>query len=363
MDKPLNSIAKEIKGPPYMPRVASIGGIPTVKVDVPICAVFLFLYVCAAVGHMTIFQLNRRRGHKFIMSGLLFGFCMARIVTQIMRIAWACKPTNVRVVIAAMVFVAAGVLILFLINLVFAQRILRAAHPHIGWHKAIHYGFLVMYVLIVLTLVMVVTVTVQSFYSLNLNTHRIDADVQHAATVYFMAISFLPIPTVILTLIFPRKTRIENFGSGRWRTKIWILLTSSVLLCLGASFRCGTSFKNPRPLNNPAWYHARWCFYFFDFTTEIIVVYLYLIFRVDKRFHIPDKSHGPGDYTRGIDEKIHEDDEQPPNPRRTLLEEEVSEYQVPAERGRHDEETGMMSEESTLHSPVSGHAPKNELSG
>lgn len=70
--------------PPYPPTTAAVGGVPTIGVDVPISAVFMFLFLVAAAGHMTIFQINRRRGHKFIMSGLMFGFCMARTVTMIL---------------------------------------------------------------------------------------------------------------------------------------------------------------------------------------------------------------------------------------------------------------------------------------
>jgi hypothetical protein len=50
-----------------------MGGVPKIGVDVPITAVFLALFIGAAAIHMTIFQLNQRRGHKFIFSALLFG--------------------------------------------------------------------------------------------------------------------------------------------------------------------------------------------------------------------------------------------------------------------------------------------------
>jgi hypothetical protein len=211
-------------------------------------------------------------------------------------VVWAVYPHDVQIAIAAMIFVSAGVLILFIVNLIFAQRILRAAHPHFGWHKALSRIFLVLYFLIGVMLAMVITATVQSFYTLDMNIKRIDRDLQLAAGTYFMFFSFLPIPMTIIGLIVPRKTRVEKFGSGRWRTKIAILLTSATLLCLGAAFRVGTSFKDPRPMINPAWYQAKWCFYVFNFTVEIIVVYLYLILRVDRRFHIPNGSKGPGDY-------------------------------------------------------------------
>lgn len=332
---------KQEKGPPYAPKTAAIGGVPSIGVDVPICAVFLLLFMIGAAANMTILQLNLRRGHKFLMSGLLFGFCMARIVTQIMRIVWACYPEDVSVAIAATIFVSAGVLILFLINLVFAQRILRAAHPHFGWHRAMHYSFLVMYILILLMLIMLITATVQSFYTLNTNWKRIDGDLQRTGSTYFMAISFAPIPMVILGLIIPRKTRLEKFGRGHWRTKIWILLASSVLLCLGASFRLGTAFKHPRPRDQPAWYDAKWCFYFFNFTLEITVVYLYLVLRVDQRFYVPDKSRGPGDYSADYGEKSQEKSERGTSTRRVMSEEEFFDDVTPEMIGSKDEEGGM----------------------
>jgi hypothetical protein len=180
----------------------------------------------------------------------------------------------------------------------------------------------VLYVLVLLLLAVIITVTVQSFYTLNPNTHRIDLDIQRTTATYFMFISFLPLPMVLLGLIVPRKTRVEKFGLGRWRTKVRILLTTATLLCLGAAFRCGTQWKNPRPINDPAWYHNKWCFYFFNFTMEITVVYLYILLRVDRRFYIPDGSKGPGDYVRDDGER-EEKPESAHSVQRILSEEEV----------------------------------------
>ncbi|KAK4941779.1 hypothetical protein LTR10_018383 [Elasticomyces elasticus] len=338
--------AAKLSGPPYPPQTAAIGGQPTVGVDVPITSVFLFLFLCGAVGNMTIFQLNRRRGHKFLFSGMLFGFCMARIVTMIMRIVWACYPEDVRIGIAAMIFVSAGVLILFLVNLVFAQRILRAAHPHFGWKKTLTIIFDILYVGILAMLAMVITATVQSFYTLNRNTHRIDRDLQMTASTYLLMIAFLPIPMVILGILVPRKTRLEKFGTGRWRTKIAILLTTSVLLCLGAAFRSGTTYKNPRTRDDPAWYDAKWCFYFFNFTLEIIVVYLYIILRVDLRFHVPNGSKGPGDYVP--ENRPHKEVESMQESRRSsgvsrvMSEEEVFDDETPVDTRAEKDVEGQM---------------------
>ena len=259
----------------------------------------MFLFIIGAALHMVILQLNRRKSHKFLMSGLMFGFCLARITTMIMRIAWASHPTHVPLAIAAMVFVSAGVVLLFVVNLIFAQRIIRAGYPHLGWHVLVSRVFIAIYVLIVLTLVMLITATVQSFYTLSTTTHRIDRDIQLYGISYYAFVALLPILMVFIGLVLPRRTRVEKFGIGRFRTKIRILLIAAALLSLGAFFRAGTGYRPPRPRDQPAWYHSRACFYHFNFGVEILVIYLYAILRVDLRFHVPDGSSGPGDYVAG----------------------------------------------------------------
>jgi hypothetical protein len=287
--------AQPPKGPPYIPTTAGQGGLPTKKVDDPISSIFLALFVMGAVAHMAILQVNLRRKKKFIMSALLFAFCMGRITTMTMRLVWTTYPRNLSVVIAAQVFVSGGALLLFIVNLIFAQRIVRASHPRWAWAKGFSLAFKLYYVSIVLMLIALITCTVQSFYTLNKNIRRIDRDVQLFGGTYFAVAAFLPIPLLSLRVIIPDKPPVEKFGQGRFRSKIFILLFSSVLLTLGAAFRAGINYV-PRPITRPAWYHSKECFYIFNFAIEIIVVALYVIIRVDKRFHIPDGSHGPGDY-------------------------------------------------------------------
>ncbi|KAL8941470.1 MAG: hypothetical protein Q9211_001813 [Gyalolechia sp. 1 TL-2023] len=290
--------ARPPPGPPYPPTNAALGGLPTKGVDVPISSVFLLLFLLAAVSHMSIFITNLRRKHKFILSGVIFGFCMTRITAQVMRIVWACHPRNVNVAIAANVFTAAGVLLLFIANLIFTQRIFKSMHPRSGWHPAFHYTFIVLYILIFLTLAMLVTSVIQSSFTLNRNTKRIDRAILLYGQTAFAIVAFLPIPILTLGLLIPRKTSPENFGQGRWRHKIWILLASAAILCLGASFRAGTSYAGgTRPIQDPAGYQSKACFYIFNYTLETIVVYFYLLVRVDQRFWVPNGSKGPGDYS------------------------------------------------------------------
>ncbi|KAK2796011.1 hypothetical protein FQN51_009557 [Onygenales sp. PD_10] len=291
-------------GPPYLPTTAAMGGRPSISVDVPICAVFLAIFITGAVCHMTVFQRNMKRGHKFIPSGATFGFCMARITACVLRIVWATRLNNVRIAIAAQVFVAAGVLLLFVLNVIYAQRTFRATHPQIGWSRPFSYFFKFLYVVIGLTLVIVITGTVQSFYTLNPDTRLIDRDLQWYGMSYFTAFSFLPLPMLAFVLLYPRSQPIEKFGSGSYKAKIIIVAAASILLCLGASFRAGTTFKTARPASDPAWYHHKACFYIFNFTIEAIVVFLYLFGRVDLRFHVPNGSSKVRNYSSNGEEEM-----------------------------------------------------------
>lgn len=216
-----------------------------------------------------------------------------------MRIVWFCYPTNVRLELAASVFIAAGVLSLYLVNLLFAQRIIRATHLRLGWSKLFSACFIALYVLVPCVLAMIITVSIQSYYTLDPKILAIDNDVRLVAIGYLMALSFLPLPLMALNFILPipKAREIEQFGIGGLRPKIMVLITSTVLLVLGTGFRFGTALLPPRPSSDPAWYYSKACFWIFDIVVEIIVAYLYLILRVDRRFHVADGADGPGGYS------------------------------------------------------------------
>ncbi|KAK1771642.1 hypothetical protein QBC33DRAFT_565790 [Phialemonium atrogriseum] len=287
------------QGPPYLPQTAQLGGLPTVSVDVPISAVLLFIFVCAAATNMTIFQINRRRGHKFVFSGLLFGFCMARITALAMRIAWATHPTNTNVAIAANVFTQAGVLLLFVVNLLFTQRMVRAYQPSFGWRRPVTLAFRTLLFSVIALLVMVITASVHMFFTLSPGARTKDRQVQLFSVTFLAVLAFLPIPLSLLAALWPqRRTPAENFGRGRLSTKLYLLLFTATLLALGACFRAGVAF-DVRPASHPAWFHHRACYYVFNFGIELVVVFTYAASRFDRRFHVPNGSSAPGHYAAG----------------------------------------------------------------
>ncbi|KAM5433520.1 hypothetical protein MferCBS31731_007026 [Microsporum ferrugineum] len=291
-------------GPPYPPPGAGLGGRSTIPVDVPISAVFIAIFLTGAISHFTIFRRNLKRNHKFIPSAASGGFCIARIVANVLRIAWAAKPMNVNLAIAAQVFVAAGVLILFVLNLIFAQRMLRASHPTIGWSRPVSYAFKLLYILIGLTLVTVITATVHSVFTLDTTARRIDRDLQLFGGSLLTFVAFLPLPILTFIHIVPRRQPIEQFGSGSWSAKAMIIAIAACLLTLGAGFRIGVSASPLRPATNPAWYHHKACFYVFNFVLEAMVVYMFLFGRIDRRFFVPNGSSKVRNYSDNrIEEK------------------------------------------------------------
>lgn len=70
------------------------GSTPEPGIDVFVTLIFLFLFGLAAITHIIIARTNTKRGHKFLLSELLFDFCTLRVVTCIMRIVWANVATR-----------------------------------------------------------------------------------------------------------------------------------------------------------------------------------------------------------------------------------------------------------------------------
>lgn len=162
--------------------------------------------------------------------------------------------------------------------------------------------------------------------------------------------------------MIPRKTRVEKFGSGRFRSKIYILLLSTALLALGATFRVGINYKSRRPLNNPAWYHSKACFYTFNFTVELLVIILYVIVRVDTRFFVPNGSRQAGDYSgkNGASKKPSDDSLKTLGPEATGLGRIMSEGTVFDEAPEKGEEHTKEGQDGVMETKRNGVIPNEE---
>jgi hypothetical protein len=283
---------------PYLAQSAILGEVPTTSVDVPITCVFLVLFILGAIANMGLFRRNKTKGHFFMPSFFLYVFCMARILSCSLRIAWAYQPKNASLSIAAFIFVSAGVLIIFVVNLIFAQRIVRAVQPRIGWSAAFSRMYKVMYALTVMLLIVTVIAIVHSHYTLDRHQLRTDLDIELGAISYFLFLAFLPILLIYIGHVLPRMRKPAHFGTGSWTGKVRVLTVGALLCTFGAGFRTGSQFMHPRRPDEPAWYHSKACFYLFNFGVEVSVVYLYLFTRVDRRFYVPNGCHADGEWAQ-----------------------------------------------------------------
>lgn len=75
--------------------------------DLPLTIVFLIFFLGGAATHISIYRGNAKRGHKFLLSDLMFDFCMVRTLSCIFRIIWIfVRPRGV--VLLAQIFFNGG---------------------------------------------------------------------------------------------------------------------------------------------------------------------------------------------------------------------------------------------------------------
>ncbi|KAE8452497.1 hypothetical protein EG329_000400 [Mollisiaceae sp. DMI_Dod_QoI] len=283
---------------PFAPQGAILGGIPTTSLDLPVTVVFLALFLIGAATHFTIHELNGKRGHKFHLSDAVFDFCMVRTVTCVMRIVWIYRPENNSVVLSALIFENAGVVVLFAVNVVFTQRMIRALNPALGWHPI--FNNFINAILISVPLIIVwniVNLTVSS-YTLDAHSIHVTKDLLLFGSCWTLFLSIFPILLIgFLAPSNPLGAQIENFGLGSFASKMAILISATILLVVGAIVRLLVNLQ-PHPKDSSAPLDSKLVFYLTGFTLEIIVVFLYAISRIDLRFWVPNGSSQPGDYLK-----------------------------------------------------------------
>ena len=275
-----------------------IGGIPTVHQDIPVSAVLIFIYLVGAIANQVIYRRNQRKGLRFPMSWAMFGFCMSRVGTHVLRIAWATRPTNARVAIAALIFTNIGVLVVYVVVLLLALRVFRATHPKLGWNRRLGKTFTVSYVLLLGAVLLVIAFTILTFYTLNPTVRSVALWIQRSAILYMLFFNIASLSLLLLSWLLPRAQDNENFGTGGMGSKLIVLGVAIFFTIFIAGFRTGTAWSAARLASNAAWYDSKAAFYVILFGLEIIIVYLFLLTRFDRRFWVPNGSNKPGDYSR-----------------------------------------------------------------
>lgn len=193
--------------------------------------------------------------------------------------------------------------VLFAVNVLFTQRIIRAMHPNFGWHPIPSTFILVILASVPLIIFWNIINLTVSFFLLNPAKIKIVKDLLLFGSAYTMFLSIFPMIFIAFAAATPTSGKIESFGLGSFQAKVVILLSASAILFVSAIVRLVSNLV-VRPKENPAPVDSKAVFYVTGFTLEIIVVIIYAISRVDLRFWVPDGASKPGDYT------VKEDDEE-----------------------------------------------------
>lgn len=270
-----------MQGPPYLPTTEAVGGTPTPAVDDPICAVLISLYAIAGVFHLTV-RLTQHEHHRSRLGFLLCIFSVVRILALVLRIAWASRRTDTNLAISAMVFTAAGVVILFVVNLIFVRRVLYD-FVRGGQRRIFDWALRFLIFCVLASIVMLIVATVYSFFTLHPAARLACRKIQLFGATYLALLAFLPVPVTAVALFFRNEAaRCDPAARRRFHAKVQLLLATATLLATGAGFRCGTSF-DAVPLGHEKWFDSKAAFYCFDFAIEITVLYLFAIWRFNVR--------------------------------------------------------------------------------
>jgi hypothetical protein len=305
-------------GPPFLPSGAPLGGIPEAKVDIPISAVFLVIYLLAGLTHAFIYNHNRKSVKtKFGPSRFIILFCIIRIATMSLRIAQTQDVLSINLLITARVFTTAGVLLLYLLNFVLSQRIMRSWHPRFGWSRTMSWAFIAFYLTVPLTLFALIGCFVDSIYALDTHTRTQDADVVKYGITYFLVVAAFPIPFIIVNWLIRKAKKKERRDepkeerhqcptmAGNATRSALVIMVAALLLVIGQIYRTGSGWAKPAPLLHPAWWDSKACFYVFEFVPEVLVIILYAVVRVDRLFFVPGKSGGEVDKISTIEPELH----------------------------------------------------------
>ncbi|KHN94381.1 uncharacterized protein MAM_07697 [Metarhizium album ARSEF 1941] len=278
-------------GKPTAQMKRLLGGFPTPMPDAPVSVMFLLLFCVGGFLHMNMYKANSKRGHKFLISGLMFDFCMVRVVTFIFRILWAYIGLHTSgVVLVGIMVQNGGAVVISAINLFFVQRLIRAMHPSIGWHPAFSQTSL-------LLIWSCPAVTMMNLIAGCINA-LVPTQEKGAETVlkiggcWNMMLAVTPLVWLFMASAKPGPTP-ENFGVGDFRAKASLLVFGASLMTVGAAVRLAVFFNQ----GGPDRLFSKATLYITQFVFELLIVFVYAFFRIDQIYHIPNGSSGPGDYS------------------------------------------------------------------
>ncbi|RPA85845.1 hypothetical protein BJ508DRAFT_168394 [Ascobolus immersus RN42] len=268
---------------------AILGGYPTKNFDLPLSVIFICIFISLAATNITLFLRNKKRGIIFSLNGLSVSFCVSRIATFSLRTAWSTNILNKDLMMVAQILASAGVMVLYIVNLNLSKRFWDSRQPSIATSKPVKYAFIAFYVSVVIVLALLIKGVVMTFTGGNVTS--MDTTMMKIGPIWFAVFSFLPLPIMLGSALRPAHADATPLGTAADRSGMWekvaVVVGAAVVLTLGSSVRAGANFLPKRMNSDPAWYHGKGTFYVFLPVVEIAAMLMFLVGRMDKKFHIP----------------------------------------------------------------------------
>lgn len=229
----------------------------------------------------------------------MFGFAMARKGTMVLRIAWATRPNNGSVALAANIFAFLGVVVIYIVVLLLSLRVFRARQPRLGWKPWLSKGIKITYAILLVLVLVVVPFTIVNGFSKDPQLQKACTWIIRVGVLYFFLFNLIAPILYLLAIFLPRPKDIEpeNFGTGCMQSKLVVLAIVIFFTVFISAFRLGVTWAPIRSLSQPAWYDTRAAFYTIELGFELIITFTLISVRFDRRFWIPNGSKRPEDYS------------------------------------------------------------------
>jgi hypothetical protein len=205
-------------------------------------------------------------------------FCLFAMVALILRIASTLNGFNGQIYIASQMFISTLEVILIFTNLAYTHQIIRTQHGH-GIISTL--VFITVYFFLFLAWAMQLGGLGATFFTLDSYLRYVDYNLQIWATTFYAVVSLLPICFVAISSCIPGRHRRR---SASLYLSIWVLLIGSLLVALQAWYIAGVFWvgRVNRFLPKPSYMTRAW-YYTIIWTIDIIIVFLYMFGRVDRR--------------------------------------------------------------------------------
>ncbi|KAK3985341.1 hypothetical protein QBC44DRAFT_353097 [Cladorrhinum sp. PSN332] len=285
-------MASQDDGPPYPPPIIPVGLIPTPIPDIPICAVLILLFLLYIPLNL-VFSSHDPRCRP-IFTALLTVFPVLRIISLALRIAWSIDHPNAKLEVATTILTMAGVVLLYILNLLSARRYVRD-YAVFGYRPIVKGVFRGIIALVAICLVMGIIVTANIYFVPRSKREvlRECRDVALVAGTLLAVLAFFPVLVVGIVLCF-KAGDVVGTEKRRYRARTELLFGTAALLSLEAGFRIGTAYAARPVASKPGWYQSKAAFYCFMYLVELAVIYWFLAARLDDRFKKRRVETGPG---------------------------------------------------------------------